>query len=258
MMPLQDKRVLVTRDADKAYTLTSLIEQQGGISIEIPLLHFHALYSRENQKLLERIEDFEWLFFTSANGVHFFFTLLDYYQINRKKLSEMNCAVVGTKTEKALQDQGVPAQFVPHTFTGQSMGKHFAQEVSNENKVLVIQGNLARQAVVKELTDEKFHVETAILYETNVNVKMKEKLKTTLQAGEVDILTFTSPSTIKAFIDLADLEWGEKVATLPCVCIGPTTEEAAIHYGFQSILAPNQYTVEGMMEVMVEYVLHSQ
>ncbi|KGP73918.1 uroporphyrinogen-III synthase [Pontibacillus yanchengensis] len=253
MLPLSGKRILVTREATKAHTITRLIEQQGGISIEIPLLHFQGIYSDENEKIMKQLPSYDWVFFTSTNGIHFFFELMKHYNNTYEQAAKLKFAVIGEKTEEVLNDFGYEAHFIPNTYTGEHLGKEFNEFTSKCCSILVVQGNLAKQSVVQELSTRDHVISTAEMYETRVNVRMKEALKKSLQGTRLDIITFTSPSTVQAFVKLAEEEWREELMSIPCVCIGPSTQAEAIKKGFNYTMIPEYYTVEGMIEVASAY-----
>ncbi|KGX89204.1 uroporphyrinogen-III synthase [Pontibacillus litoralis] len=252
MLPLQRKRIMVTREAEAASDMTYLIEQQGGISIEIPLIHFRGIDSKENDLVLQQMEQYDWIFFTSATGVKFFFEGLNKWNISTKVLKNKRFAVVGSKTAKALQSHGFSAEMVPDTFLGTSLGIGFNARAQHRYRILVIQGNLARQDVVKEL--QPYHnVQTVIMYETVVNVKIKEKLQVAIEQSTCDLLTFTSPSTVHAFVSLLEEKWSERTASLPCICIGSTTKQSALEHGFSQVMMPKTFTIESMIEVAATY-----
>ncbi|KGP90959.1 hypothetical protein N780_02720 [Pontibacillus chungwhensis BH030062] len=251
MFPLKGKRILVTRSAEQAASFTNCIEQQSGISVEIPLLYFKSVPSEENRHILRRLHSFKWIIFTSSNGVHFFMELCERYQVPLSIIKERSMAAVGRKTANTLAYYNLETDFMPDTYTGEALGEAFLNERDN-GAVLVVQGNLARQKVV-ETIQPYMDVETAIMYETCVNVKIKEDFNKALQENEMDALTFTSPSTVKAFKQLIEPSLFETVQSLPCICIGPTTEKEAEQAGFPHRIIPNHQTVEGMCEALGSY-----
>lgn len=251
MDPLKGRKILVTRASGQAASFTRCIEQKSGISIEIPLLYFTSVPSEENRRVLERLHTFNWLLFTSSNGVHFFMELCERYHIPKHAFKDKQIATVGMKTAKALADYDLSPHFMPDTYTGEALGAAFLQE-KGSGPVLVVQGNLARQKVV-EIIQPYYDVETAIMYETRVNVKMEEALNKAIQNNQLDALTFTSPSTVQAFTQLLKPSLFEHVRSTLCMCIGSTTEKEAEQAGFTRRCVPEHQTVEGMCEALERY-----
>ncbi|GGD03363.1 uroporphyrinogen-III synthase [Pontibacillus salipaludis] len=251
MFPLKGRRILVTRSAEQAASFTNCIEQQSGISVEIPLLYFKSVPSLENMDILRRLNTFKWIIFTSSNGVHFFMELCERYQIPLSVIKERSIAAVGRKTANTLAYYNVETNFMPDTYTGEALGEAFLNE-RDHGAVLVVQGNLARQKVVETIRPY-MDVETAIMYETRVNVKIKEVFNRALQENQLDALTFTSPSTVKAFKQLIEPSLFEHIQSTLCMCIGPTTEKEAEQAGFTHRVIPDHQTVEGMCEALGSY-----
>lgn len=254
MKPLNGKRVLVTRHHKQAKPFSDMIQQHGGISVEIPLLLFQRVSSQTAEDLLHQIEDYDWIFFTSSNGIHAFFKYCKELHISEKALRLKKFAVVGSKSEIALEQYGYTASFFPDTFTGFSLGAQFKEKVNKPSNILIIQGNRSRESLITSLKESSHTFQTAILYETIVNVKMKEALQKELIDQALDVFTFTSPSTIQAFMKLSEGVLTKGMLDKPCVCIGPTTKEEAQKQGFTNIIVPDDYTIEDMVQALIHYL----
>ncbi|KGX93465.1 uroporphyrinogen-III synthase [Pontibacillus halophilus JSM 076056 = DSM 19796] len=241
---LEGKQILVTRELEQAKTMTSKIQQLGGISIEIPLLSFKSADKETFRRSITHLEQADWVFFTSANGVAFFFDQLEEEQL--KLPSHLSIAVVGLKTEQALQQYGYHPSFVPSRYSAYTLGTEFIEQVSEPLSIVLIQGNLSRTTLKDTLSRGPYEIQTVIMYETVFNVTMETKLTEAIANKQIDALTFTSPSAVRAFTRLAG--HFEEVFTYPCACIGPTTEQEARKLGFTRIVVPKTYTVEAMIE----------
>lgn len=246
---LKNKKILITRERSQAVKFAEQIEHNKGVPIIAPLLKIDTYYDEENDTLLNSINEFDWIFFTSINGVNHFFKQLKEQQLIKK----CNIAVVGHKTEEALNKFGISADFIPSTYNAETMAAEFLQTFPHIGKVLLVRGNLSRPTLLEEFTKAKINYSKIVVYETNANKSIKQKLLKSIDDG-VDFLTFTSPSTVQTFIELVNEQQFKIAQNLPCFCIGTTTEQAAHRYQFNQTYVPNMFTIESMIEKMVEVV----
>lgn len=250
---LTGKRVLVTRNKKQSAAFAQLLKREGAEPIIVPLLTFKKKESTENMKLLSKLHDFSWLFFTSANGVRFFFDLMEQWNLRNERHLPCKVAAVGSKTARMLKLYGINPDFQPTNFNGKALAKEFLSYYSFPGSILIIEGNLAKKDLCKELEKHRVNFQEAVVYDTLIDEQSKEKLSNHLKRNDIDIYTFTSPSTVESFDKLgqASAEMKETVKREKiCVCIGKTTRKAAEKAGFQQILIPEVSTIEGMIDVM--------
>ncbi|GAA0428822.1 uroporphyrinogen-III synthase [Virgibacillus sp. AGTR] len=244
-LPLSGRKILVTREQTKALSFAEKIKALGGKPVSAPLLRI-ACRDRENHfEFFQSISKFAWIFFTSSNGVDCFFKLVNRYQVDIH-LQQVKIAVVGRKTEEKLKQFGYAAQFIPSAYNADTMATEFLEKYSDPGPILLIQGNRSRDILPKRLEAENLLFTPFVVYETYSNEVMKDKLSSILEEHSFDYLTFTSPSTIEAFVEMTS-----HIPHIPCVCIGTTTELRAKQVGFQSILVPNEFTIDGMITCMI-------
>src|SRR5690625_1113715 len=140
---LQGRKVLVTREKTQARQFSDLVEKSNGVPIEVPLLSVQCRTINNEVKL----EQFSWIFFTSAHGVDCFFK-----QIGHKDhIKHIQFATVGHKTELALKQYGYKAAFIPSTYNAWAMAKEFFEQYPLANNILLVRGNLSRKLLVEEL-----------------------------------------------------------------------------------------------------------
>lgn len=248
---LQEAKILVTREESQAKAFSNIILEKGGIPFEVPLLTINCKYSSANDYIIESLAKYEWIFFTSSNGVECFFEI-----INRSKqsydLSLCKFAAVGTKTEMALTKHGYRADFIPTIFNADTMANEFSINHINCGPILLVRGNRSRDVLPDQLSEKGYYFDLFEVYETVHNQKVKHELNNLLNNEKIDFLTFTSPSTIDAFIGMVDKM--TDFNTYTCVCIGTTTEKRAREVGFNTIIVPETFTIEGMVEQMIYYL----
>ncbi|MFS0560940.1 uroporphyrinogen-III synthase [Terribacillus sp. 179-K 1B1 HS] len=254
MSRLPAVKVLVTRPKPKAVHLAEELAEAGAKPIIVPLLTFHTRIDDENVKLCQEGERFDWLFFSSTNGVEHFHALLSTYS-SLEAWSHCHIAAVGQKTAEAIARLfGREADLVPDDYTADALAARFTQAHDPDSRILLIQGNLSRPALANGLKRNGFVFEKMVVYDTVEEISEQELLNDVLKKEQPEVLTFTSPSSIKAFlafIDNAELE--QKQLDKLCLVIGPTTEEAAKRHGFRNILLPAQYTADAMIDLLVHF-----
>ncbi|WP_121615104.1 uroporphyrinogen-III synthase [Virgibacillus halodenitrificans] len=245
---LQGKQILVTREKKQAKEFADLILEHQGIPIEVPLLTVSCKDHKENQEVLQSISNYDWIFFTSANGVKCFFEMVEKYLTPENALPT-NIAVVGHKTENALKRFGYSATFRPSVYNAEVMGMEFLTEFPNPGSILLVRGNLSRDVLPTTFIDNGLNFDSIEVYETSYNFLVKEQLNKHLEKSQIDFITFTSPSTVESFCAMAAKKTG-----FVYVCIGTTTENKAREIGLSPIISPSEFTIEEMVRSISKYI----
>src|SRR5699024_7530328 len=126
--PLGGKKVLITREEKQAKYFSDIVQRKGGLPVEVPLLKISVVDQSENLKLLQSCSNFEWIFFTSVNGVYYYFQLLEKYHIPLAGFDKKKIAAVGHKTENALKEFNYKADFIPTIYDAETMADEFLKE----------------------------------------------------------------------------------------------------------------------------------
>lgn len=247
MPDLQGKRILITREAKQAKLFSEKVRASGGIPIEVPLLKIARKKAPNREMIFTKLSGYDWIIFTSANGVHYFFE-----QLSKElalQVRKMKFAVVGHKTEEALKQYHLSAHLVPAIYDANSLAEIFLEKYQSGESILLVRGNLSRDILPHVFEKKGIGFDAIEVYETQINKENAAMLKKVIAEEALDFITFTSPSTVEAFIELSD-----SYTALPCVCIGTTTKKAAENYGFTSIVTAKIFTIEGMIEVMSNHI----
>jgi uroporphyrinogen-III synthase len=247
--PLMGKTVLVTRGKEQAKTFSEKLRQAGATPIEIPLISISPSSKPETiAECVRHLANYDWLIFTSANGVKFFFPFV------KKETPLPKVAVVGKKTAAALKAYGVSPAVVPDEFVAEGVIEALKPLVKPRDRILLVKGNLARPVLRDALINMGADVTDLIAYETSMNESGKEQLLYLLRERKLDVITFTSSSTVQSFMRMME---GEDIASLlsGCViaCIGPITKETAEKAGLSVHICPDQYTIDDMIKEMEQY-----
>ncbi|MFE8696906.1 uroporphyrinogen-III synthase [Cytobacillus sp. FJAT-53684] len=251
-LPLRGKNVLVPRSTGQAKSFSDLVKSYGGIPVEIPLLAFRpAALSEEMAVIMKEIHTYDWLIFTSSITVETFLSFVS--SSERKQLPKI--AAIGKKTESFLLDKKLQVDFTPKEFVAEGFVEEFLPYVKKGMKVLIPKGNLARNYIATVLSKKGAIVDEIIIYETFFPEESRELIKDKLSRDQLDILTFTSPSTIDHLMDVVkEYNLHDKVEECIIGCIGPVTKERIESYGLKVHSAPEEYTVHQMLKSIINYL----
>jgi uroporphyrinogen-III synthase len=250
-LPLLGKSILVPRGKKEAKAFSTLVEKYGGIPVEIPLLSFRPIVpSKEMKEIMYNINTYDWIIFTSNVTVETFLaTANNIFDISPK------IAVIGNRTEVVLTSKGYKVDFVPEEYVAEGFVREFLPFVQKGMKVLIPKGNLARDYIAESLSAAGAHVDELIVYETYLPEESKSQLKAAIREKQIDILTFTSPSTVDHFMEVIN-ENGLHQLLDDCLisCIGPITKERIESVGLRVHVIPETYTVADMLEKIIIYL----
>lgn len=249
MKDLRNKKVLITREKSQAKSLTSLIERFNGKPIVIPLIAIDCI---KNYEIDLNKRNYEWIFFTSVNGVHCFMK-----QYSKNLTYDYRIAAVGHKTARIIEQYGYQVDFIPSTYNAETMVKEFLQQYPNSDHFLIVRGNISRNVLLDAFRDQHLLFEPIVVYETKPNVSAKQLLIDTFINNRPDYLTFTSPSTVNTFVSLLEgTSFLEEARNIPTVCIGTTTENAAKSYQFLTLITPKTFTIEAMVNELLKFEMN--
>ncbi|UII55067.1 uroporphyrinogen-III synthase [Cytobacillus spongiae] len=247
-LPLDGKGVLIPRGNGQAKSFSSLVEKFGGIPIEIPLIAFQPV--NETKQLLtifQQLHTYNWIIFTSKVTVETFFSF------NPTPLPKI--AVIGEKTKEWVEKKGYDVAFLPTGYVAETFVKDFLPRASKGEKVLIPKGSLARDYIANSLSDSGIYVDEVVIYETYFPKDSKVQLKKAIMEKKLDILAFTSPSTVNHFIEcIEEYHLWEQIENCLVTCIGPVTYERAIALGLSVHVVPEQYTVEAMIKSINNFI----
>jgi uroporphyrinogen-III synthase len=250
-LPLLGKSILVPRGKKEAKAFSTLVIKYGGVPVEIPLLSFRPIVpSEEMKEKMYNIYTYDWIIFTSNVTVETFLaTANNIFDLLPK------IAVIGKRTEDVLTSKGYKVDFVPDEYVAEGFVREFLPLVQKGMKVLIPKGNLARDYIAESLNAAGAHVDELIVYETYLPEESKSQLKDAIIEKQIDILTFTSPSTVDHFMEVIN-ENGLHQFLDDCLisCIGPITKERIESVGLHVHVIPETYTVVDMLGKIISYL----
>ena len=249
--PLFGKRILVTRRREQAGALSETLSREGAEPIEIPAIEIDMAPSQAQlDNVLTRLSEFNWLLFTSVNGVDAFFNHLHQHGLDSRKLHGLKVCAIGEVTATALSKYGIQADVVPQQYSSHDILICLKQEGIKGKRLLLPCSQTVNQELVHGLSELGAEVEPVVVYHTLPAGSGDSKVKELLIKGEVDAITFTSPSTVRGLITLM----GGNVEALNkavIACIGPVTAAAATESRLRVDVVAKKYTTNGLVEALV-------
>ncbi len=255
-MNLIGKRVLITRSRARAEEFAKALVAEGARPVFFPVIEiippddFSGL-----DRALRNLDQYDWLVLTSVHGVDAFFKRLKVLGIEQIPL-HLRTAAVGSKTAQCLSEHGISPDHVPDEYIPESILPGLGDNIHGK-RFLLPQSDLARTVLAIEIRSAGGIVDEVVAYR---NVKGEPDLSAmnALKSG-LDIITFTSPSTVWNFVDIVRKN-GLDPLNLPGVplfaCIGPITKKAAEEAGFVNLVAAEKYTTDGLVEVIGKMVIN--
>lgn len=250
--PLKDYRVLITRGKGQADGLKDSIEKNGGTPFLVPLLEFTLPdHMEEVHQRLGELLTYDWIILTSQNGVDFFFKLLGKQPLKLPKI-----AVIGSKTEAALKRHGYKADFVPAQFVAEGFVSEFMTLLDPGSRVLLAKGNLARAVIAEAINEGGASCDEVIIYHTVLPRSSEKKLVQLITNHEIDIITFTSSSTIHHFLQIMErCELDTYIDRIIIACIGPIAAKTAEKHGLSVDVCPDVYTTDAMVADLIRFIV---
>ena len=253
--PLFGKRIVITRARAQASNLVSMLARLGAHCIEIPSIRIVPPQDLDSlKKSIEDISKYDWLVFTSVNGVKFFFDTLFDMGRDVRVLGHLKFACIGPVTKERLRDFGITSDILPQTYRAESVIDAFSMVEIKDKKVLLPRAKKARTILPEELTKMGARVDEVTAYETRLDVEGKEELISLLESNEIDAVTFTSSSTVSNFMSMLESKDTKKLLkNVVTASIGPITSDTARSLDIEPAIEAKEYTIQGLVDSLIAY-----
>ncbi|MCB2305047.1 uroporphyrinogen-III C-methyltransferase [Clostridium estertheticum] len=239
--PLFGKNICITRSKAQAKELREELIDLGAEVLEINAIEFKDT-SNNLDKCKGRLTGYDFITLTSVNGVNYFFDYLRDIKFDVRKL-KAKVAAIGPATAKAIENRGIIPDIVAEHFVAESLFDKMRGYVKEYDKVLVPRSKDARPYLVEALRNLGCIVEEVFTYETICG-----KLKSDNEIKDVDVIVFTSPSTVKNMINMVGIE---TIQSKKAIAIGPITAKALMNVEVNPTIC-DVYSVEGVINKLLE------
>jgi uroporphyrinogen III methyltransferase/synthase len=247
--PLFGKRILVTRAREQASALSDRLRTLGAEPIEFPTIRIEPP-SDGGAALavaLTDLADYDWAVFTSANGVAAVFAGLAAAGRDARAFGNVRIAAIGPATAEALRACGIRADFTPSEFVAEAVAAQFPESVAGK-RILLARAAEARDVLPDTWRAAGATVDVVAAYRTELETEGADEIRAALTRGEIDIVTFTSSSTVRNFVAAMDgtpIPSGTVIAA-----IGPITAETCRELLREPDCIADSYTIEGLVAAL--------
>ena len=248
--PLFGKRILVTRSREQASELSEMLLELGAEPVEFPTIRtvepdsFAAL-----DAALGELSSFDWVAFTSVNGVKAFFERLWESGRDARDLRGVRIACIGSATAEELERKMLRADVVGESFTSEGLLEAMGEDLRNR-KFLLPRAQEATETLPEGLLARGAEVVDVAAYKTVRDEGNVEELKESLADGDLDAITVTSSSTVRNLVEAVGAGV-VRASGVPIYCIGPVTAQTARELGLEVAGVAEEHTLEGLVETVV-------
>ena len=252
--PLFSRRIVVTRARAQAAGFIDALAAAGADVVPCPTIEITAPASwAPLDAAIARIDAYDWIVLTSVNGVAMFFDRLRAQRRDVRALHRARIAAVGPETAAALSARGLLVDVVPEEFRAEGVADAMRAAGVAGARVLLPRAAGAREILPALLREAGATVEEVASYRTATPRTDMREVRELLAARAVDLVTFTSSSTVRHFVALLGDDAGDLLRGVPVGCIGPITADTARAAGLSVAVQPAAYTIAAFTETILEY-----
>jgi uroporphyrinogen III methyltransferase/synthase len=251
--PLFGKKIVVTRARAQASDMIARLTDLGAECLEYPVIKTVPL---QNFSLLDTaittLDTYDWIIFTSVNGVEFFFNRLLEKGYDARALGNLRTACIGPVTAERLKSYGINTDILPESYRAESIVEAFNAETVSGKRILLPRAAEARPILPEELAKMGAAINEIAVYHTIDDTENADPLIRQLEQKEIDLITFTSSSTVTNFKKIIPKDrFDSLLKNVTIASIGPITSETAKKTGFSIHVEASSYTIPGLCDAIV-------
>jgi uroporphyrinogen III methyltransferase/synthase len=259
--PLFGHRILITREYTKDY---EPLEDLGAEIFEFPTIEIAPPENyRELDAAIEKIEKYNWIIFTSANGFKYFIQRLLDSGKDIRDLKGIKICAIGTKTAEKIKNYGIKVDLVPEEFNAEGLIKALS-EIQQANgkrlegiKILLPRAEVAREIFPQKVRELGGEIDTPAAYRAIKPEKHGKRLKRFLKEGRISVATFTSAATFNNFVDIMGEDAINVLKDVTIAVIGPVTAKAIEKAGLKVSIMPKEATIKAMVDEIIQWATRS-
>jgi len=255
--PLLGRSVVVTRAREQASGLAAQLADLGAEVIQFPTIDIKPLEDYSSvDAAVRNLGAYDWLIFTSANGVKCFWERLEAQGLDARALYGLQVAAIGPATAQAVRSHGIAPDFVPEAYIAESVAEGLIGLGMDGKKVLLPRAREAREVLPEELRKAGAQVDVLPVYETVPAAAHRDEVLQRLEAGTLDAVTFGSSSTVDNFFaqipadTIRNQPEGKRVKF---ASIGPVTTKTLAKYGFACDIQPEDFTIPALVKALTAH-----
>ncbi|MBX6771788.1 MAG: uroporphyrinogen-III C-methyltransferase [Chloroflexi bacterium] len=256
--PLFGKRVLITRTREQASVLAALLAERGAIPIELPTIR--TLPPDDwgpCDRAIAALDQYDWIIFTSVNGVRFFFQRLEERGLDVRALKGIRLAAIGPATAGALAAYRLRVDFCPSEYIAEAIVEGMGQFDLRGRRILLPRAREAREVLAEGLAARGALVDEVAVYQTGPASTPEEALAL-FENGGIDIATFTSSSTVRNLVALLGDRARPLLSSVLVACIGPITARTARDLGLTVQIEAQEHSIPGLVAAIEQALADRQ
>jgi uroporphyrinogen III methyltransferase / synthase len=245
---LSGKRIVVTRTRPQAGALSEQLRVLGADVLELPTIKIEPPTNlRAFAELVQDAHAYDWIVFSSPNGVTAFFELFFKLYDDAREIGGARIAAMGPATAQRVKDFHLHVDLEPEEFVAEGLVRAFQKEGNIENlRILLARAEQARDVLPKQLSSLGAIVDEGFAYRTVAETRDITGARRRLMEEGADLITFTSSSTVENFLALG-LEWPKR---MQIASIGPITSKTARDRGLQVDVEARRHDIPGLVDAI--------
>jgi uroporphyrinogen III methyltransferase/synthase len=260
--PLAGRTVVITRALAQSAEFAAALESYGARVISCPTIEIIEPETFEPlDEAIDHLYGYDWIIFTSVNGVEYFLRRLEARGHDVSELDELRVCAIGEATALRLSESLIHVDVVPEQFKAEGAFAAIeaflgGREHLRERNFLIPRAAVARDYLPRALEEAGARADTVAAYRTVTLQETNERrrVEVLLAGGGVDCVTFTSSSTVRNFAELFDTtNLKSLLEGVSIACIGDITASTAAAYGLDTVIQPNEYTTPALARAIAEY-----
>jgi uroporphyrinogen III methyltransferase/synthase len=259
--PLSGRRIVITRASEQAPELVERLEEQGAAVTVLSSIRIVPPDEYEQlDEAITQLGSFDWVVFTSVNGVRAFASRLWHQGRDWRALHRARVAAIGPATARELERMSLRPDLVPSRYVAEGI----LDEIGNVagQRILLPRTDIARPTLAEQLRVRGADVREVVAYRTVTELPDVELLRKALVDERPDAIAFTSSSTVRGLVEgLIASQLGEPRAVLRDIalaCIGPITAETVRGYGLVPTVSAEEYTMDGLTEALMRHLARNE
>jgi uroporphyrinogen-III synthase len=250
LKPLSGMRVLITRPESEAPSLAEKLRELGAKALVLPTIQILPPESSgELDRAIRGVGEYDWVVFTSVNGVRFFHERAKTLNVSFDRLTKVRVAAIGPATADALERLGRKPDHVPEEYLSEEIALGLGDV--RGKRILLPRADIASKKLPSLLTQRGAFVDEVVAYRTVIPDDLTPNRLKEIFAEGVDVITFTSPSTVRNFAQAVGAKELERfLKPVKVACIGPVTVEAAKELGVRVDVVALNHTIDGLVEAI--------
>ncbi len=258
ILPLYGKKIVVTRAQEQSPEFTELLEKEGAEVTEFPTIEIVPLKNyNELDDAIGNINKYNWLIFTSVNGVKFFFERIKYLKKDLRILSQLKICAVGQRTAHEIEERGLIVDYLPEEFKAEGIINGFLKMGAIQNlKILLPRAKKAREILPEKLRELGAFIDVIPVYETILPETNTDDILKKIKNNEIDLFTFASASSVTNFVEIfknKKIDIIELLKSCKIASIGPITTETAHKIGLKVDIEPEKYTIPFLINAIRKF-----